>query len=417
MMHQIRRWLFAGGLLCCVLLVPPGAHAQKKRTPEQLNALSGEAMDAARSGKMEKAAEIWTEILDEVPPETQLNIHFNLALALRKLGRLPESWHHVTTYVHKTGRKDKKAGKLLRKIEEGLGKEGYTKSAIVCIPEGAQVLLGKKGSKQRTYPCPLTWWFKPGKHPVGAQKEGYEIKAEQLEIMAHGGAAAYTLKLNKKKTKSRGLLVIEGGGRAVQVFLDGMLEGKVPFRRKLKPGSYDLMVGKPGKMPWKKRITIKAGETLTERPDVAQEIVTKPPEKIPPAVAPTTVTAAPDARRRFKWEPWALIVTGGAVIIGGTVMQVVAYSKNEDLRSEYPQEPESYQQFLENKAGYESAFEGDVKPLRTTSFLLYGLGGAAALAGGIWLLVDNPKENGRAGVAVVPLLAPGGAGATFSWGF
>lgn len=417
MMHEMRKWLVAGGLLCCVLFVSSAAYAQNQRTPEQLNALSTDAMNEARSGDMKKAVEIWRDILDEVPAETQVNIHFNLALALRKLGQLPQSWHHVTTYVRKTGRKDKKAAKLLRKIEEGLGKEGYIKSAIVCIPEGAEVLLGKKGSKQRIYPCPLTWWFKPGKHPVGAQKEGYEIKAEQLEILAHGGAAAYTLKLNKikKKAETRGVLVIEGGGRAVQVFLDGMLEGKVPFRRKLKPGNYDLMVGKPGKMPWKKRITIKAGETITERPDVAQEIVTKPPEKIPPAVAPTTVTAAPDERRRFKWEPWALIATGGAVIIGGTVMQVVAYSKNEDLRSEYPQEPESYQQFLDNKAGYESAFENDVKPLRTTSFLLYGLGGAAALAGGIWLLVDKPKQG--TGVAVAPLLAPGGAGAVFSWGF
>ena len=402
--------------LCCILTSP--LRGQEKRTTKEINILSAKAMEAAQGGRMEEAVSIWMDILDEVPPETQLNIHFNLALAYRKLGQLPQAWHHVTNYVHKTGRKDAKGAKLLQKIEERLTSRGFVKSAIVCIPEGAQVLLGVQDETQRVYSCPLTWWFMPGRHPVGARMAGYELTTAQLEILAHGGAGVHTLKLEKKAETETGLLVVEGTGRAVQVFINGMLEGSVPFRRKMKPGDYDLMVGKPGKMPWQKRVTIEAGKTVTEKPDVAQAVVVKPPQKIPPATGPTTITAAPEEKRRFKWEPWSLVATGGALIIGGTVMQLVAWSRNEDLLSSYPMEPETYAKFLENKAAYEGAFENDVKPLRTTSFILYGVGGAAALAGGIWLLVDRPKDRGRSrGLTLAPMAVPGGAGALVNFDF
>ena len=335
-------------LVCC--LVTSSLPAQEKRAPEQLNALSTQAMDAARGGKMADAIAIWMDILDEVPAETQLAIHFNLSLAYRKLGRLPEAWHHVTLYVHRTGRKDEKAAALLLRIEEGLTAGGFVKSAIVCIPEGAQVLLGAKADRSRVYPCPLTWWFKPGRHPVGARMKGYELKAEQLEILAHGSAGAHTLKLQKKK-----------------------------------------------------------------EPVVAEVVKPEPRPEPPPATAPTTITAAPEEHKRFKWEPWSLVAAGGALIIGGTVMQLVAYSRNEDLLSSYPQAPDSYDEFQSNKAAYAGAFESDVKPLRTTSFVFYGVGSAAALAGAVWLLADRPRSS--PGLTLAPMLAPEGTGAYMTIGF
>jgi hypothetical protein len=410
----------AVGMVIHMLLLVPLGSAQEVppemgRTPEQLNTLSGQAMAAAQSGDFQKAIDIWEDILPEIVGEGRVGLHFNLALGYKRLDQLPFAWHHMTAYLEQVGKEDVKAAKGLEKMEKSLVKT-HRKVVITCTPEGAAIYQGLAATGI-AYACPLTWWFKPGKQFIYVAKQGFEGTTAEHDVRNRGEKGVWQVKLDA--LPSYGHLVVKGEGRAIQVFLDGNLEGTVPFKRKLKAGNYQLMVGKPGEMPWKKGVIVKANQTTVEEPPNA-----KPKSKdIAKDTTPTNgneltvIDGVDDSRSSNAPIQWALIGGGLGVVAVGAILNGVGLSREADLYDEFY--PDENTPRADAQAAYDAAYEEEAKAFKNSSVVLYSLGGAAAAAGVIWLIADevgSPSQKEK-GVGVVPMVAPGTAGAIFSMEF
>ena len=388
--------------------------AQEKRNPKELAALSDKAFDAAANGQLNEAIKIWEDILDEFETEdARLDIHVNLTVAYRKLKKLPEAWHHLTKYLKGKKQEDRKAGKELQTLEDKLAAT-HVKMAVACDPSDSTIYLAGEATGT-AYSCPLTWWFEPGEHPVHVARRGYRARTAGLSVVRRGGEAVYTVHL--KPLPKYGTLVIEGSKKAVTVFINGMIEGKVPFRRKLEVGTYDLMVGRAGEPQWTKKVVIREGETTVEKPALAQETAEKTPKPIAPPVEKREGKHAKGQQPEI-WK-WLLLGGGLAVAGAGGILQYVGYSNNQNLRETYPADQSlSEEQFDYNEQSYKSGYSEDVAPMKTASFVLYGLGGAAAATGAVLLVLDA-LDSGRGArpASITPLPVGNGCGMAIEWTF
>lgn len=399
------------------------------RTSEELKKLSDSALADARSGRLEQAISTWLDILDEVADGGRADVHANLAVAYKMAKNLPAAWHHLTAYLRAAVREDKAAAKELKALEKSLG-TGHGKVGITCQPDGSRVFLefargaadpsGKPSGKGTAYACPLTWWFPAGEHEILVVKEGFEPLVLKVTANVRGGTGSFAAVL--EGIPAYGRLEVEGSGKAIQVFLNGALEGRVPFGRRLKAGTYELMVGRPGELPWKKTITIEADKTLVERPPSAQPEAAKPDPVGPDGTQPGPGISKPAGAgdRPFPTAQTVLMAGGAAALLAGGIVQYLAYDKNQGLLDKYPPDEMDYQKWLANKDGYKQGFSDSVKPLAYTAYALYGIGGAAVAAGAVWLIVGSgggEKKDGGTGVTVAPLVAPAGAGLSIGIGW
>lgn len=116
-----------------------------------------------------------------------------------------------------------------------------------------------------------------------------------------------------------------------------------------------------------------------------------------------------------NWWKWGLVGGGGAMLITGGVMHGLASSKNNELMDKYPDGTPENPQPSSNEWMYEDAYNADVKPKLIGAYVLYGLGSAAAVAGGVLLLLNDSSEGGK--TAVAPMYVPGGGGVAWTWLF
>ena len=400
----------AVGLPAAVSAQEPTAPTAARRTPEELKKLSEQALADAKSGKFEQAIQVWLDILDEVTEGGRADVHANLAVAYKMAKDLPAAWYHLTAYLRMAVREDKAAGKELEALERSLAAD-HGKVGITCQPEGCRVYLAFSrdavdptrvpAGKGPALACPLTWWFPAGDHEVLVVKEGFVPQVLKVTANVRGGVGSFAAVL--EEIPAFGRLEVEGTGKAIQVFINGSLEGRVPFGRRLKAGTYELMVGRPGEEPWKKTIVIEADKTLVERPAPFQPQVVRSDEPIAPTPG---IAKKLESEGRFPTWQTVLMAGGAALLAAGGVVQYLGYSANQDLLDKYPESEQDYVKWLENRDGYKKEFEDSVSPLRATSIALYGVGGAAAAAGLVWLLVDRPERGAADGAAVPLTVAP-----------
>ena len=415
---MLMRTLVTGGITFALLVLVPGTVlAQDNQDPI---ALFNQASDLADAGKLEQAVSIWLLVQDTIPAKYRPVVQVNLGLAFKKMGRFPEAWHHLRMFL-KSG-DDADALAWVQQVEESMA-ETHVKYTVSCEPDDARVYL-QSGGAEKGYDCPATWWFKPGKQAVRVEREGYKNAITLLDVPADKKVAETVVKLVSAAVW--GYLVIEGDARSVQVFIDGMLEGKVPFKRKLKPGNYEIMVGPPGKLPWKKKITVVTGKTITEKPVIAQKTVAKvepkPDGDTPPGVEQIDITKQPDnaaKRERSNVGPWLTVGGGAALLVVGGILQGAAYSANEQLRSDYPDGSDGNPVPASNMTAYEQGYEDDVRPKQIASYVLYGVGGAATAAGVVWLIVNAGSSNEKPdkGLKVSPMAGPDLTGAMVEFTF
>jgi hypothetical protein len=378
--------------------------AQQKTPIELFN----EGSDLAEQGKLAEAVAIWVLVADDIPDKYKATLQVNLGLAYRELGQPAEAWHHLTRYL--ASREDTEVAGWQKQLATQLGKT-HVRVTIRCVPAETTLVLQSAGSAV-PYRCPLTWWFEPGSHPLRADAEGHKSKVTMLQVKQ---GPAYETEIALVSNQQYGHLVVEGDGRAVQVFLDGKLEGSVPFERKIRVGTYELMVGAPGQMPWRKTITIEAGKTVTEAPEAARKVVADP-EPEDPSTKSTVVVLPPDKPiKNRKRLAWALLSAGVAGVAGGATLHGIAFSNNEDLHSQYPDGTADTLLPATNKANYDAGYENDVKPLVIGAGVLYGVGAAAAVTGAVLMILDKTPEDSA--TSIEPLAAPGMMGMNFEWKF
>ncbi len=388
--------------LLLVLLAPLRSQAQQKTPIELFN----EGSDLAEQGKLAEAVAIWVLVADDIPDKYKATVQVNLGQAYKQLNQPVEAWYHLNRYL--ASNDDAEVAKWRKELEEQLVKD-HVRVSIRCIPAATTLVLQSAAGGSITYRCPLTWWFEPGSYPVRADAAGHKRKVTMLQVKQ---GPAHELEIALESEQQYGLLVVEGDGRAVQVFLDGKLEGGVPFERKIRTGTYELMVGAPGKMPWRKTIVVEADKTVTEAPEAARLVVAEPEIDEP---TETVVVMAPEKPvKNRKTLAWALLSAGVVGLAGGATLNGIAFSNNEDLRSKYPDGTQEAPQPSTNRTDYDAGFDSDVKPLIIGAGVLYGVGAASAIAGAIMLLDGSPDDSAT---SLEPLAAPGIMGMTFEWKF
>jgi len=415
--------------LCAVVLILAGilawlAAPLPARGEEDPNKLYNRGLDLAQQGKMAEAVDIWVRALDQVAEEYRPHVHKALGLAYKKLDQPAAAWHHVARYLQTAKGRDSEAGSWLADVEKELSKT-HRKVVISCTPDGSTVHLAHSAVGP-SYTCPLTWWFKPGPRPIHVAAAGHRPQSLTLEIRELGDRGIRDVKL--QPLLESGLLEVVGKERRAQVFIDGMLEGVVPFKRKLKAGKYELMVGRPGIRPWKKTITLAAGGHIIEEPVLTPRTGSEPEngaastDTAKPPPEDSTATSAREGTIEVEKPPdktfdplfwkWGLVGAGAALVAAGGILQAVSYSKNEGLHDKYPANP-ALPDYEHNKEQYEKGYEADVLPVSIAAYTLYGVGGAAAATGILFLLLDpgRPEGGSSSALSVRPISLPGGAGA------
>jgi hypothetical protein len=326
--------------------------SQEQKSPDQL---FQKGVDLAIQKDYQQAIDIWLPLLDKANDESKPKILKATALAYKKLHQLPEAWHHFSHYLRIGAGEDAKAARWLKKVEEELARK-HEKIVFSCAPEG--VTLGIKRSQEPDsnsaispptlhFTCPLTWWFRPGKHGIEAQKEGFKSQLVEIDVLELGDQGARNIKL----------LAI------------------APMAVPLKP--------------------------TTAAPETA---------------APTTSIASPAVPESdSRVLKWVLTGTGAAVVATGGALQLLANSKNEELHDKY-MDKTKYPDGAVAKGHYDVDYDDQVKPRRTTAFVLYGVGGAAMVAGVVLLAMDKGAEDGEpeTSLSLTPTVLKGGIGALMS---
>jgi len=132
-----------------------------------------ECVALTQDGRYEKALGVCLDALGEVPDNERSRIHKVLGFAYWKLNLLPESWHHLTSYLGSVKEENATVTGWLRKVEKKLKKK-HVKITLACAG-GMAVKPRAPGSGQSAaYACPVTWWFKPGAHEIRCEESGGE---------------------------------------------------------------------------------------------------------------------------------------------------------------------------------------------------------------------------------------------------
>ena len=136
------------------------------------NSMFNKALELAKRGKTDKAVEIWQNVLEKVEPRYRPSVHKALGMGYGKMGRLPEAAFHVRRFLESQMEAEAQSTReKLAAIEERLATT-HRKRTIGCKPSQAFVYVGL-GENEVPYSCPLTWWFKKGKHEIQVSKVGY----------------------------------------------------------------------------------------------------------------------------------------------------------------------------------------------------------------------------------------------------
>lgn len=146
-------------------------------------------------------------------------------------------------------------------------------------------------------------------------------------------------------------------------------------------------------------VKVAAGKTT-----LVLDLTGKPPQP------PIGKAPAPEAARDSWWK-WGLLAGGAASLLAGGGFQLSAHLKNESIYEDLESEGLYGSAFAER---YDPSYEDEVKPRLVGAYALYGLGGALAVTGLVFLLWED-HEGPDAAVAFCPLVSGDGAGAY--WGF
>jgi hypothetical protein len=225
--------------------------------------------------------------------------------------------------------------------------------------------------------------------------------------------------LQRKLDTTHGYLTISSTPPKAAIYVNGVRAGvdanaTSPFGLFLKPGAYDIRLERSGYEPSVKKVEIAVGK-LKPLGLVLSEIVVAPPTPQPtpvPVVASTTSQAVisakvtvPEAASGLSTPGWALVATGGVVVVGGIVMTVLSSMQQSDMSEIAAGPPLTVTEAEWNRLGTE------LELYNTLGGVLYGVGTAAGIAGLVLVMLDTLGQHDAAvhdrAFQVTPL--PGGA--------
>lgn len=348
---------------------------------DEYNVRSNQAAELANQGHLEDAIRIWVDILDEVPTEHLPYVLVNLAWAYDELGHLPEAWYYASR-CPRSGEFGLLSAELCTGFEHEL-RETHRLVEVSCEPEDARVVL-QAGEIQRSFPCPFSWWFSPGRHEVSVEHKEFEPRV----LVIDSPEEKKTVRLPVILKSIYGVLRIEGPEETGQIVLNGRFIDQVPCAAKLKPGKYRVEIVRDGEVRWTETISIEAGTTETRYLDHIASV-------------PAPVDRSP-FRRENLWK-WITLGTGVGLAGVGGVCHYLADANKKAL----PRDDEDT---------YNRRFKDEVAPKANAAYALYGIGAAAAVTGAtalLWTDAGPDRQSPREAVQIVPLWLQGGGGFVF----
>ncbi|MDO9017576.1 MAG: PEGA domain-containing protein [Deltaproteobacteria bacterium] len=203
-------------------------------------------------------------------------------------------------------------------------------------------------------------------------------------------------------------LTLEGRPAGATVLIDGRPVGALPLPAPLRvtAGTVVLQVSAPGHHPVERRIAVEAHATLREEVTLVPSTPVieatpalppaPPPTALPPPALPPTATlvTAPPAAPRRAVAPWVLVGAGGALLGGAAVLSALRAGAVDSLRARCggADDPAT--------AAVECAPDASARDLhdraglyRDLSITALAVGGAAALAGVIWIFAAPAQRR------------------------
>jgi hypothetical protein len=199
-------------------------------------------------------------------------------------------------------------------------------------------------------------------------------------------------------------LALDGRPAGATVLIDGRPVGALPLPAPLRvtAGTVVLQVSAPGHHPVERRIAVEAHATLREEvtlvpsaPVVEAAPTPTPPTPTPPALPPPAVlVTAPPAAPRRAVAPWVLAASGGVLLGGAAVLSALRADAVDSLRARcggaddpatpaVECAPDASARDLHDRAGL----------YRDLSIAALAVGGAAAVAGVIWIFAAPAQRR------------------------
>ena len=323
----MKRWALKILLLCIAQFMVTGLAAQEESLDEQLK----RAGELAQEERFSEAIPIWHGALDSLSGEELAMTEMKLGIAFQQTGGWLEAWYFLSLYLASDwGKGDTAADGWLQEVETTLA-QTHVKVSLTC--DSADAVLHLPTPQPTSFPvfrpCPLVWWFTPGKHGIRASAPGHKPRTIEIDVHELG----------------------DSGRREVR------LAAVVPDR--------------------------------------------------PPG---TTIVKPVEPKKPSRALEWALIGSGLALGVTGGIFHGIGYSKNEALDKKYLNEancpcgPEA-------KKAYDAEFDDEVRPKQIGAYVLYGVGGAAFLAGVVTWAIRKPGQSKEPTSSIVsPIALPGGGG-------
>lgn len=205
--------------------------------------------------------------------------------------------------------------------------------------------------------------------------------------------------LQRKLNLTHGYLTISSTPAKGAIFVNGERAGvdanaRTPFGLFLKPATYEIRVERRGYEPSLKTVDIEVGK-LKPLAVTMTEIVVPPPPPEPAPMVAARVASTPavsaavvvtEEAGSLQTPGWALVATGGAVIIGGVVMTVMGAMQQSDM-SALATEQGSVTESEWNR------METNLELYNTLSGVMYGVGAAAGIAGLVLVMLDTLGDS------------------------
>ena len=203
--------------------------------------------------------------------------------------------------------------------------------------------------------------------------------------------------LQRKLNTTHGYLTISSTPVKSAIFVNDERAGvdanaTTPFGLFLKAGVYEIRVERSGYEPSLKSVAIEVGKLKPLAFTLSSIVVAPIPEPPKPVVVPA-VSSAPsvvatvalsEERGDLKTPGWALVATGGAVVIGGVVTTVLGA-----MQQAYMSEVKAGSVTLVEW----NRLESELDLYNMLNGVMYGVGAAAGIAGLVLVMLDTLGQH------------------------
>lgn len=381
---RIAGLVFCLGFGCATLGAPSVAHAQ---SPEY-SAAKQRGTSAFQANRFEEAAEHFKEAFAIEP---RGNLLYNIGLCYERAGRTEDAVKFYQRFVTALPNSTKRPA-VQRKIDD-LKTElsgRYQEVNVATSPPGAVIFVDDK-AKGALGRSPVTFQLLPGNYVIIAELPGHEPARQRIELLESAPAMVDLALIPSDEVGTVTFLVSE---RNADVMVDGRRIGRSPVTEplRLRAGSHEVLVMKPGYAPYKRTIEVPAGGEKRLDVKLSGEEV-------------GDLAGGGGGSGGSVW-PWVTMGVGVAAVGAGVFTGLSAQNL--------------YDQLDEKRKAGDLIAESDIdtgNSLVLMTNVLMGVGGAAIIGGLTWWILDEPGPSRSGDVDFAADVGPGGALIRFSGAF